>query len=75
MKKSKTYGSSALCRSSTMDNSLFFSRKFNIRITEVQEQLTEVLAKASNLEKIKQRLQSELDQLSGEIDKVTLRSP
>jgi peptidoglycan hydrolase CwlO-like protein len=47
-----------------------FRRKFNARINEVQEQLTEVLAKASNLEKIKQRLQSELDALSGEVEKV-----
>ena len=47
-----------------------FRRKFNGRINEVQEQLTEVLAKASNLEKIKQRLQTELDSLSGEVEKV-----
>lgn len=43
----------------------------NARATEVQEQLTEVLAKASNLDKTRQRLQGELDQISGEIDKVT----
>lgn len=49
---------------------LEFRRKFNGRINEVQEQLTEVLAKASNLEKIKQRLQTELDSLSGEVEKV-----
>lgn len=47
-----------------------FRRKFNIRITEVQEQLTDVMTKASNLEKIKQRLQLDLDQLNGEVDKV-----
>ena len=41
-----------------------------MRISEVQEQLTEVLAKASNLEKIKLRLQNELDALTGEIEKV-----
>lgn len=47
-----------------------FRRKFNGRINEVQEQLTEVLAKASNLEKAKQRLQGELDKLNGEVEKV-----
>ncbi len=47
-----------------------FRRKFNGRITEVQEQLTEVLAKANNLEKTKQRLQGELDKLSGDVEKV-----
>jgi hypothetical protein len=47
-----------------------FRRKFHIRIAEVQEQLTEVLTKASNLEKIKQRLQAELDKINDEIDKV-----
>lgn len=36
----------------------------------MQEQLTEILAKASNLDKTKQRLQGELDKVSGEIDKV-----
>jgi len=51
---------------------LKFRRKFNARINEVQEQLTEVLAKASNLEKIKQRLQAELDSLSGEVEKVRI---
>ncbi len=51
---------------------LKFRRKFNGRINEVQEQLTEVLAKASNLEKIKQRLQAELDSLSGEVEKVRI---
>ena len=45
-------------------------RKFNGRINEVQEQLTEVLAKASNLEKTKQRLQGELDKLNGDVEKV-----
>jgi uncharacterized protein YpuA (DUF1002 family) len=49
---------------------LLFRRKFNARINEIQEQLTEVLAKASNLEKTKQRLQGELDKLSGDIEKV-----
>ncbi len=51
---------------------LFFRRKFNGRINEVQEQLTEVLAKASNLEKTKQRLQGELDKLNGDVEKVKL---
>ena len=36
----------------------------------MQEQLTEILSKASNLEKTKQRLQSELDKLNGEVEKV-----
>ncbi|CAF1258268.1 unnamed protein product [Rotaria magnacalcarata] len=49
-------------------------RKFNARITEVQEQLTEVLAKASNLEKAKQRLQGELDKLNGDIEKYRKRA-
>jgi predicted nuclease with TOPRIM domain len=49
---------------------LFFRRKFNGRINEVQEQLTEVLAKASQLEKTKQRLQGELDKLNGDVEKV-----
>ncbi|CAF4402317.1 unnamed protein product, partial [Adineta steineri] len=44
-------------------------RKLNGRINEVQEQLTEVLAKASNLDKTKQRLQGELDKISGETEK------
>ena len=47
-----------------------FRRKFNARINEIQEQLTEVLAKASNLERTKQRLQSELDKLIDEVEKV-----
>lgn len=48
-----------------------FRRKFNIRVTEIQEQLTEVLAKANNLEKTKQRLQGELDKLTGDVEKVS----
>ena len=51
---------------------ILFRRKFNARINEIQEQLTEVLAKASNLEKTKQRLQGELDKLSGDIEKVKI---
>ena len=47
-----------------------FRRKFNGRINEVQEQLTEVLVKASNLEKTRQRLQGKLDKVGDEIDKV-----
>jgi predicted nuclease with TOPRIM domain len=55
-------------------HSLLFRRKFNARINEVQEQLTEVLAKASNLEKTKQRLQGELDKLNGDLEKVINRN-
>jgi hypothetical protein len=51
-------------------HSFYFRRKFNMRINEVQEQLTEVLTKTSNLEKIKQRLQVEVETLSVEHDKV-----
>ena len=47
-----------------------FRRKYNIRITEVQEQLTEVLTKAGNLEKLKTRLQVDLDRVSNEFDQV-----
>jgi len=49
-------------------------RKFNIRITEIQEQNTEILSKASNLDKAKQRLQGELDKVSGDVEKYRKRA-
>lgn len=53
---------------------VFLRRKFNIRITEIQEQNTEILSKASNLDKAKQRLQAELDKVSGDVEKVEKRN-
>jgi len=48
-------------------------RKFNARIAELEAQLEAALAKAASLEKVKSRLQGEMDDLMAEVDKVPLR--
>jgi len=45
-------------------------RKFNAKIAELEAQLEAALAKASSLEKVKNRLQGEMDDLMVEVDKV-----
>lgn len=49
-------------------------RKFNARIAELEAQLEAALAKASSLEKVKNRLQGEMDDLMVEVDKVGYQS-
>jgi len=46
-------------------------RKFNAKIAELEAQLEAALAKASSLEKVKKRLQGEMDDLMVEVDKVS----
>jgi len=46
-------------------------RKFNAKIAELEAQLEAALAKASSLEKVKNRLQGEMDDLMVEVDKVS----
>jgi len=48
-------------------------RKFNARIAELEAQLEAALAKSASLEKVKSRLQGEMDDLMAEVDKVPLR--
>ena len=48
-------------------------RKFNAKIAELEAQLEAALAKASSLEKVKNRLQGEMDDLMVEVDKVRHR--
>jgi len=45
-------------------------RKYNAKIAELEAQLEAALAKASSLEKVKNRLQGEMDDLMVEVDKV-----
>jgi len=55
-------------RSEEMDE---LKRKFNAKIAELEAQLEAALAKASSLEKVKKRLQGEMDDLMVEVDKVS----
>lgn len=45
-------------------------RKFHIRITELEEQINALIAKCSGLEKQKSRLQSEVEVLIIDLEKV-----
>jgi len=54
-------------RSEEMDE---MKRKFNAKIAELEAQLEAALAKAASLEKVKNRLQGEMDDLMVEVDKV-----
>jgi len=45
-------------------------RKYNAKIAELEAQLEAALAKAASLEKVKNRLQGEMDDLMVEVDKV-----
>jgi len=45
-------------------------RKYNAKIAELEAQLEAAMAKASSLEKVKNRLQGEMDDLMVEVDKV-----
>lgn len=47
-------------------------RKFNAKIVELESQLEASQSKASSLEKVKSRLQGELDDLTVEVERVKL---
>lgn len=49
-------------------------RRLNTRYLELQEQMTETLLKYSNLEKIKSKLQSQLETLSADLEKTRKRA-
>ncbi len=49
------------------------SRKFHIRITELEEQINALITKCNGLEKQKSRLQSEVEVLIIDLEKVSLR--
>ena len=49
---------------------LIYRKKFNIRLAEAEEMVNNALARASNLEKQKSRLQAELEITIIELDKV-----
>jgi TolA-binding protein len=49
-------------------------RKFNVKITELEAQLDAAQSKASSLEKVKNRLQGELDDLTVEVERVSYSS-
>jgi peptidoglycan hydrolase CwlO-like protein len=49
-------------------------RKFNVKITELEAQLEAAQSKVSSLEKLKNRLQGELDDLTVEVERVSKSS-
>ena len=52
---------------------VIFRRKFHIRVTELEEQISALISKCSGLEKIKSRLQSEVEILIIDLEKVIKR--
>lgn len=48
-----------------------YKRKFNTKITELESQLEAAQSKASSLEKLKSRLNGELDDLAAEVERVS----
>lgn len=51
---------------------LLLRRKFHVRVTELEEQISALISKCSGLEKIKSRLQSEVEILIIDLEKVNL---
>ena len=47
-------------------------RKFNTKILELESQLDAAQSKASSLEKVKHRLQGEMDDLTVEVERVNM---